>query len=166
MGRDVKERMAVYPGTFDPVTNGHLDVIKRGARLFDRLIVAVARNPDKSPLFTVEERIRMIKELTKDMPNVCVEHFNGLTVEFCRSKGACTILRSIRTFSDFEYEFQMALTNRSLAPDIETVFVMPSEEDSYLSSSMVKQAVSLGGDLSRFIPDVVLKCLKAKLKNP
>jgi len=89
MGRDVKERMAVYPGTFDPVTNGHLDVIKRGARLFDRLIVAVARNPDKSPLFTVEERIRMIKELTKDMPNVCVEHFNGLTVEFCRSKGAC-----------------------------------------------------------------------------
>ncbi|MCX7702496.1 MAG: pantetheine-phosphate adenylyltransferase [Planctomycetota bacterium] len=159
------ERVAVYPGTFDPPTNGHLDVMKRASKLFDKLIVAIAENPDKKPLFTVAERIKMIKELTQNIPNVEVVAFNGLTVELCRRHNAVCIVRGIRTFSDYEYEFQMALTNRSLAPDIETIFIMPSEEFSFLSSSMVKQAVSLGGDLSQFIPQIVLRCLKQKLKQ-
>lgn len=154
---------AVYPGTFDPPTKGHLDVIQRGARLFDHLIVAVAVNTEKRPLFSKEERIEMLRRLTTNIKNVSITSFSGLTVEFCRKKNAKVILRGIRTFSDFEYEFQMALTNRALAPEIETLFLMPSEEYSYLSSSMVKEAVALGGDLSRFVPDVVLKCLKRKL---
>jgi pantetheine-phosphate adenylyltransferase len=160
----MSERTAVYPGTFDPPTNGHLDVIRRAAKLFDKLIVAIAENPDKKPLFTIEERTKMIKELTENLPNVEVIAFNGLTVELCRQKNSSCIVRGIRTFSDYEYEFQMALTNRSLAPEIETIFIMPSEEFSFLSSSMVKQAVSLGGDLSQFIPQNVLHCLKRKLK--
>jgi len=155
--------VAVYPGTFDPPTKGHLDVIRRGARLFDRLIVAVAVNPEKEPLFSEEERLTMLRQLTRGIRNVEVASFRGLTVDFCRKRGAKVILRGIRTFSDFEYEFQMALTNRVLAPEVETLFVMPSEEFSYLSSSMVKEAVALGGDLSRFVPKVVLRCLKRKL---
>jgi len=137
--------VAVYPGTFDPPTKGHLDVIRRGARLFERLIVAVAINPEKEPLFSEDERLTMLRQLTKGIHNVEVASFRGLTVDFCRKRGASVILRGIRTFSDFEYEFQMALTNRVLAPDVETLFVMPSEEFSYLSSSMVKEAVALGG---------------------
>ena len=153
---------AVYPGTFDPPTNGHLDVIERGARLFSHLIVGVANNPEKGPLFSVEERLTMLRRLTAGFANVEIAAFSGLTVEFCRKRGAKVILRGIRTFSDFEYEFQMALTNRSLASEIETLFVMPSETYSYLSSSMVKEAVALGGDLSRFVPETVLDCLVRK----
>ena len=154
---------AVYPGTFDPPTKGHLDVIRRGARLFSHLIVAVAVNPEKRPLFTEEERLTMLRELTADLENVCVASFRGLTVDFCRKNNAQVILRGIRTYSDFEREFQMALTNRVLAPEVETLFVMPSEEFSYLSSSMVKEAVAMGGDLRRFVPDIVLRCLRRKL---
>ncbi len=157
-------RKAIYPGSFDPITNGHLDVIRRGAKLFDHLTVAVAENPKKTSLFTPRERKTMIKELTKDLPNVDAVIFGGLIVNLAKDLKAEAILRGIRTFSDYEYEFQMALTNRSLAPEIETVFVMPSEDFSFLSSSMVKQAVALGGDLSRFVPKIVLTCLKRKLK--
>jgi pantetheine-phosphate adenylyltransferase len=158
-------RNAIYPGSFDPVTNGHIDVIRRGSRLFDKLTVAVSVNPNKSYLFTPEERRTMIKELIKDLPNVDVVVSDELIVSLAHRLGARFLLRGIRTFSDYEYEFQMAFTNRSLAPDIETVFVMPSEDFSFLSSSMVKQAVALGGDLSRFVPANVLSCLKRKLKN-
>ena len=158
-------RNAVYPGSFDPITHGHLDVIERGSKLFDKLIIAVSVNPSKTYLFEPEERKTMIDKLVEKLPNVEVIISDELIVNLARRLGAQFLLRGIRTFSDFEYEFQMALTNRSLAPEIETVFVMPSEDYSFLSSSMVKQAVALGGDLSRFVPDNVLSCLKRKLKH-
>jgi pantetheine-phosphate adenylyltransferase len=160
----MSDRKAVYPGSFDPITRGHLDVIKRACKLFDKLTVAVSVNPSKSYLFTPQERKTMINELVKDLPGVDVVISKELVVNIARNLGAGFLLRGIRTFSDYEYEFQMALTNRSLAPEIETVFVMPSEDYSFLSSSMVKQAVALGGDLSRFVPENVLSCLKRKLK--
>ena len=158
-------RNAVYPGSFDPITHGHLDVIERGSKLFDKLTVAVSVNPSKTYLFEPEERKVMIDKLVEKLPNVEVIISDELIVNLARRLDANFLLRGIRTFSDFEYEFQMALTNRSLAPEIETVFVMPSEDYSFLSSSMVKQAVALGGDLSRFVPDNVLACLKRKLKH-
>ena len=158
-------RNAVYPGSFDPVTHGHLDVIERGSKLFDKLTIAVSVNPSKTYLFEPEERKTMIDKLVEKLPNVDVIISDELIVNLARRLSANFLLRGIRTFSDFEYEFQMALTNRSLAPEIETVFVMPSEDYSFLSSSMVKQAVALGGDLSRFVPENVLACLKRKLKH-
>jgi len=158
-------RNAVYPGSFDPITHGHLDVIERGSKLFDKLTIAVSVNPSKTYLFEPEERKIMIDKLVEKLPNVDVIISGELIVNLARRLGANFLLRGIRTFSDFEYEFQMALTNRSLAPEIETVFVMPSEDYSFLSSSMVKQAVGLGGDLSRFVPENVLACLKRKLKH-
>lgn len=158
-------RKAIYPGSFDPITHGHLDVIKRGSKLFDHLTIAVSVNPSKDYLFTPEERKVMIDELIKELPNVDVMVSEELVVNIAREHGANFLLRGIRTFSDYEYEFQMAFTNRSLAPEIETVLVMPSENYSFLSSSMVKQAVALGGNLSRFVPDNVLSCLKRKLKK-
>ena len=160
--------IAVYPGSFDPVTNGHLDIIARGARIFDRLIVAVAVNFEKQGLFSIPERVEFLKAHTAGFDNVEVDSFEGLVVDYVRSRGARIILRGLRTISDFEYEFQMALTNRSLASEIETLFVMPSETYSYLSSSMVKEAVALGGDLSRFVPETVLDCLvhKYSKRNP
>jgi pantetheine-phosphate adenylyltransferase len=164
-GPNMSERNAVYPGSFDPITHGHLDVIERGSKLFDKLTVAVSVNPSKSYLFEPQERKVMIDKLVKKLPNVDVIISDELIVNVARRLNARFLLRGIRTFSDFEYEFQMALTNRSLAPEIETVFVMPSEDYSFLSSSMVKQAVALGGDLSRFVPDNVLSCLKRKLKH-
>lgn len=160
----MKERRAIYPGSFDPITRGHLDVLTRGSKLFDHLTIAVSVNPNKDYLFTPEERKTMIDELVKDLSNVDVVISDELIVNMARRCKAGFMLRGIRTFSDYEYEFQMALTNRSLAPEIETVFVMPSEDYSFLSSSMVKQAVALGGDLSRFVPENVLSCLKRKLK--
>ncbi len=160
----MKIRKAIYPGSFDPITHGHLDVIRRGSKLFDHLTIAVSMNPSKEYLFTPKERKTMIDELVKDLPNVDVIITETLVVKLARSLKAGFLLRGIRTFSDFEYEFQMAFTNRSLAPEIESVFVMPSEDFSFLSSSMVKQAVALGGDLSRFVPQNVLSCLKRKLK--
>ena len=159
------KRKAIYPGSFDPITHGHLDVTRRGSKLFDQLTIAVSVNPAKNYLFKPKERKIMIEELIKDLPNVDVIISDELVVSLARKLGAGFLLRGIRTFSDFEYEFQMAFTNRSLAPEIETVLVMPKEDYSFLSSSMIKQAVALGGDLSRFVPENVLTCLKRKLKN-
>jgi pantetheine-phosphate adenylyltransferase len=156
---------ALYPGTFDPPTNGHIDLIQRGAKIFDRLIVAILVNPVKNPLFTLDERVEMLKEATAGIGNVSVATFNGLMVEFARSQGATAVLRGIRAISDYEYEFQMALMNRRLAPDIETVFLQPAGRYSFVSSRMVKEVVSHGGDVSGLVPANVGKRLRARIKN-
>ena len=158
--------VAVYPGTFDPVTYGHLNLICRGAKLFSKLIVGVARGGVKAPLFSFEERIEMIKHTVRDIPNVEVEGFSGLTVDFVRRKGANILLRGIRTVTDFEYEYQIALTNRSMTKDIETMFVIPGEEFSFISSSIVKDIISAGGDAGTFVPQEVNEKLKGKLAPP
>ncbi len=147
--------IALYPGSFDPITNGHLDLIERGARLCDRLIVAILRNEDKEPLFTVEERIEMLREVVRPYPSVQVDSFNGLLVEYAQDKGACVILRGIRAISDYEYELQMALMNRRLCPAIETVFLMAKEEYSFISSRLVKQVIGLGGNIAGLVPPSV-----------
>lgn len=153
---------AIYPGTFDPVTYGHIDLIKRAQEIFSEVIVAVAHNPQKEPLFSVTERVRMLKKATQGLPGVVVEEFDGLVVDYCRKKKAKVIIRGLRMISDFEYEFQMALTNRKLCPDIETIFLMPQESYSYLSSKLLKEAASLGADMSCFVPDFVETKLKEK----
>ncbi|MFH1903994.1 MAG: pantetheine-phosphate adenylyltransferase [bacterium] len=158
-------KIAVYPGTFDPVTHGHVDLIKRGIKTFDKLIVAVSHNPDKNPLFTVSERVDMLREITKDMKNVEVDDFGGLLVDYVRIKGTNVVLRGIRAFSDFEYEFQMALINRKLSLEIETIFMMPNESFSYVSSKIIKQIASMKGDVSKFVPEVVEEYLKKKLNS-
>ena len=158
-----KETAACYPGSFDPVTFGHLDLIRRGARLFDRLVVAVGRNAEKNPLFTAEERAAMISAEIEDLTTVKVEIFHGLVVDFCHSRGLDIMLRGLRTISDFESEFQMALTNRSFAPDIESVFVMPAEKYSYVSSRLIREVVMVGGDVDRFVPPAVAAALKRRL---
>jgi pantetheine-phosphate adenylyltransferase len=157
--------IAVYPGSFDPITNGHVDVIRRGTRVFDRLIVSVADNPAKQALFTKDERTEMIREVTRGFKNVEIDSFDGLVVDYVHRKKAGVILRGIRTISDFEYEYQMALTNRTFAQDIETMFVMTHEEYSFVSSRLIKEAVSMGGDVSSFVPKDVEKRLKAKFKK-
>ena len=157
-------KIAIYPGTFDPVTHGHVDLIRRGVKIFDRLIVAVAHNPDKNPLFTVFERVDMLKEITKGMENVEVDDFGGLLVDYARIKGANVVLRGVRAFSDFEYEFQMALTNRKLASETETIFMMPNESFSYVSSRTIKQIASMNGDITKFVPEIVREYLKKKLR--
>ena len=160
-------KLAVYPGTFDPITKGHLDVIERAIRLFDKLVIAIAENPGKKPLFTFEERIEMAKqviETTEGMECVEVRGFKELTVEFAREIGAKSIIRGLRAVSDFEYELQVALTNRNLALDIESVFLMPSVEYIYLNSTMVKDVAKHGGDVSNFVPDFVVKKLREKFK--
>ncbi len=155
---------AIYPGSFDPVTNGHLDLIDRGSRLFSRLIVAVARNVDKAPLFSAEERVAMLQEqVAGRFANVEVTSFAGLIVEYARQRGVHCLLRGLRTIADFEYEFQMALTNRRLAPDIETVFVMPSLRYSYVSARLIRETVLLGADMSHLIPASVQAKLRARL---
>ncbi len=156
-------KKVIYPGTFDPVTLGHLDLIKRAVDIFDVLIVAVASNPHKNPLFSLNERIDMLKEVTKDINNIEIDYFEGLLIDYARKKKCNIVLRGIRAISDFEYEFQMALSNRKLAHDIETIFMMPSENYSYLSSKIIKEIASLGADLSGFVPSVVEKKLKEKL---
>jgi pantetheine-phosphate adenylyltransferase len=156
---------AIYPGTFDPVTNGHVDLIQRGAKLFDHLVVAILRNSAKDPLFTVEERVEMLKEVTADIDNVSVATFDGLMVEFARLQGASAVLRGIRAISDYEYEFQMALMNRRLAPDIETVFLQPAGRYSFVSSRLLKEVFSLGGDVTGLIPPNVLKRLRERINN-
>ena len=158
--------VAIYPGSFDPITNGHVDVIQRGTKVFERLIVAVADNPAKQALFTKDERTEMIREVTKGLKNVEIDAFDGLVVDYVHRKKAGIILRGIRTISDFEYEYQMALTNRTFAQDIETVFVMTHEEYSFVSSRLIKEAVSMGGDVSSFVPRDVERRLKAKFKKP
>lgn len=154
---------AIYPGTFDPVTKGHLDVIERGSKIFDELIVAVTDNPAKKTLFSRQERVKILKKLVSAYPNVKVDTFKGLLIDYVRRQNTNIILRGIRTISDFEYEFQMALTNRAVAPEIETVFVMTCEKYSYISSRLLKEAASLGADVSMFVPPEVTKSLKNKL---
>lgn len=155
--------IAVYPGSFDPITNGHLDLIERASRLFERLIVAILRNEAKKPLFSVEERLEMAREVLRGYPNVEVASFGGLLVEFAASRGARVILRGIRAISDYEYELQMALMNRRLAPDIETVFLMAAEDYSFLSARLVKEVVALGGDVSGLVPPLVEERLRKRL---
>jgi pantetheine-phosphate adenylyltransferase len=154
---------ALYPGTFDPPTNGHIDLIQRGARLFDHLIVSILNNPGKDPLFTVEERTEMLRESISGMSNVSVATFDGLMVDFAHQRGAKAVLRGIRAISDYEYEFQMALMNRRLAPDIETVFLQPAGRYSFVSSRMLKEVFAFGGDVSGLVPPNVLKRLQSRI---
>ncbi|MFA5286948.1 MAG: pantetheine-phosphate adenylyltransferase [Candidatus Omnitrophota bacterium] len=156
-------QIAIYPGTFDPVTFGHIDIIKRAQEIFPKIIVAVAHNPHKKPLFSVEERVAMLKKATKDSEGIEIFEFDGLVVDYARKSKAKVLIRGLRMLSDFEYEFQMALTNRKLATDIETIFLMPHESYSYLSSKLLKEVASLGADLSNFVPDFVGKALKEKI---
>ena len=156
---------ALYPGTFDPPTNGHVDLIERGSKLFDHLTVAILVNPVKNPLFTVEERVEMLEEATEPLGNVSVATFDGLMVEFARKVGASAVLRGIRAISDYEHEFQMALMNRRLAPDVETVFLQPAGRYSFVSSRMVKEVFSFGGDVSGLVPPNVLKRLRARISK-
>lgn len=153
---------AVYPGTFDPVTFGHIDIIRRARDIFSEVIVAVADNPEKKPLFSLAERVRFVAEATSAMKGVKVSGFNGLVVDFARKNRARVLIRGLRAVSDFEYEFMMALTNRKLAPDLETVFLMPHESYSYISSRLLRQISGLGGKVSSFVPSCVEKALKEK----
>jgi len=158
-------QIALYPGTFDPVTNGHIDLINRAHEIFHDVIVAVAHNPHKKPVFSVAQRVAMLKQATSGMDGVTVTHFDGLVVNFARKMKAKVLVRGLRMLSDFEYEFQMALTNRKLAGDIETIFLMPHESYSYLSAKLIKEAASLGAGLSDFVPDFVAKELRKKLRK-
>jgi pantetheine-phosphate adenylyltransferase len=148
-------RVAIYPGSFDPLTNGHVDIILRGARLFDRIIVAILQNREKSPLFSVEDRVAMARAVFSGEPKVEVDTFDGLLVDFARLKGAHVIVRGLRAISDFEYEFQMALMNRRLVPDLETVFMMPAESYTYISSRLIREVFALGGPIEGLVPETV-----------
>ena len=161
MAQKPRSVIALYPGSFDPITNGHLDLIERGARLCDKLIVAILRNESKEPLFTVEERIEMLKEVVRGYPNVEVDSFGGLLVQYAAEKRATVILRGIRAISDYEYELQMALMNRRLCPDVETVFLMAGEEYSFISSRLVKEVIGLGGNISGLVPPSI----EVRLRN-
>ncbi len=161
----MSKRRAIYPGSFDPVTNGHIDVIRRSLGIFDEVIVGVAQNVSKDCLFSVRERVEMLKEATRGLRGVTVEGFDGLVVAYARRKKVKVVIRGLRMISDFEYEFQMALTNRKLQPEVETVFLMPSESFSYLSSKLIKEAVSLGADVRSFVPPAVEKKLRQRLRR-
>lgn len=156
-------RRAIYPGSFDPVTNGHLDVIERARKLFDEVIVAVAHNDEKRPLFSLEERLEFLRETAGRIDHVRVASFEGLLVEFAMREKARAVIRGLRAISDFEFEFQMALMNRKLEGQVETIFLMPKEDYTYLSSRIVKEIARLGGDVSAFVPTAVAKALKARL---
>lgn len=158
-------KIAIYPGTFDPVTNGHLDILARAVKLFDKVIISVARNSTKTPLFTEDERVALLKDLVGRHKNVEVDSFSGLLVDYARQKQATAIVRGLRVISDFEYEFQMALTNRRLHEEVETVFLMPNEKYTYLSSSIVREVARLKGDVHDFVPPLVEKALKKKWKT-
>jgi len=155
-------KRAIYAGSFDPVTNGHLDVLSRAAQVFDEIIVAVAQNSEKQGLFTPEERVELLKQTTAGIKNTRVTFFHGLLVDFATQQRACAIVRGLRALSDFEYEFQMALMNRRLRPALETFFLMPREEYSYVSSRLVKEVASLGGDVSAFVPAQVAAALRSR----
>ena len=161
----IKGKRAIYPGSFDPVTNGHLDVIQRAARIFDHVIVAVADNTAKKVLLTIRERVELLREVTKGIKNVSVETFDALVIEYAREKNINVLIRGLRMTSDFDYEFQIALTNRRLAEDIETVFLMPSENVSFVSSSLLKEITGLNADISSFVPKVVERKLKERLNH-
>jgi pantetheine-phosphate adenylyltransferase len=161
----MKTSIAIYPGSFDPVTNGHLDLIERGEKMFDLLIVAVLQNAEKDPLFSVPERVEMLSEVTKRWSGVEVDVFDGLLVDYARKRGAGVILRGIRAVSDYEYELQMALMNRKLEPRLETVFMLPGEPYSYLSSKLVREIARLGGPLKDFVPPVVEQKMRVKLSQ-
>ena len=156
-------RKALYPGTFDPVTYGHLDIIERASKIYDRVFIGVAHSREKKPLFSVKERVSMLKEATKHLSNIEVNDFEGLVVDYAKKKATRVIIRGLRMISDFEFEFQMALTNRKLAEEIETIFMMTNESYAYLSSKLIKETASMGADAKSFIPPFVEKKLKAKL---
>ena len=157
--------LAVYPGTFDPLTNGHVDIISRGARLFDRIVVAILINAEKAPLFSMDERVEIAREVFKDQRNVEVDTFDGLLVDYARRQGASALIRGLRAVSDFEYEFQMALMNQRLNPRIETVFMMPAEQYTYISSRLIKEVFSLGGRVHGLVPELVEERLRAKTRG-
>ncbi len=157
-------KKAIYAGTFDPITLGHVDVVERAARIFPELIIGVAALTGKDTLFSQEERVDLVKAAVADLPNVMVESFEGLLVDYARSQEANVIIRGLRAVSDFEYEFQMALTNRRLAPNLETLFLMPKQDYSFLNSTNIKQVASLGGDVVEFVPDVVVQALAQKFE--
>jgi pantetheine-phosphate adenylyltransferase len=159
-------RVAIYPGSFDPVTLGHWDLIKRAEKLVDRLVVAVLHNPAKHCAFSVAERVDFLRELVAGSPKVEVATFHGLLVDFAKQQNATFIVRGVRAFSDFEYEFQMALMNRKLAPDLETVFLMPKEENSVVSSRIVREVGAMGGDISGLVPELLLERIAQRLRNP
>jgi len=159
------EKIAIYPGSFDPVTYGHIDIIKRAVKIFDKLIVAVAHHTDKKPLFSVEERVRFLKRALKGIKGVEVEDFDGLVVDYVKKKKAKVVVRGLRMISDFEYEFQMALTNRRLSQEIETIFMMPSEAYSYISSRLIKEAAYFGADLKGLVPGFIIKKIKDKMRG-
>lgn len=163
MAKKPPQVVAIYPGSFDPITNGHLDLIERGCRLFDRLIVSILRNENKKPLFTVEERMEMLREVVGAYPNVEVDSFEGLLVDYASQSQATVLLRGIRAISDYEYELQMALMNRRLRPEIETVFMMASEAYSFISSRLVKEVFGLGGDIAGLVPPSVEVRLRKRL---
>ena len=165
MSQPHPSRIAIYPGSFDPLTSGHVDIIERGARIFDSIIVAILGNAEKTPLFTVDERVTITREVFKDAPNVKVETFNGLLVDYAQRTHASVIVRGLRAVSDFEYEFQMALMNRHLAPELETVFMMPAEQYTYISSRLIKEVFMLGGSVEGLVPLVVEDRLRAKRAN-
>lgn len=158
----MEEKIAVYPGSFDPITNGHLDILFRGLRLFDKIIIAVAKNAEKKPLFSVEERVEMIKEVVKDLPNVIVDSFDGLLVDYVKKVKAKFVIRGLRAMSDFEYEFQMASVNRTLNKEVDTIFMMTSKDYFFISSRTIKEVAELGGHIKNFVPEIVEKRLREK----
>lgn len=157
--------IAIYPGTFDPITNGHIDIIARAAKLYHRVIVAVAMNSNKVPLFSLDERVALVQAVTTEFDNVCVMGFSTLLVEFAKQQGANVILRGLRAVSDFEYEFQLAGMNRRLSPDLETMFLTPAEQYEFISSTMIREIARLKGDVSSFVPPVVGQALTKKFKQ-
>ncbi|MGZ5453370.1 MAG: pantetheine-phosphate adenylyltransferase [Candidatus Aminicenantales bacterium] len=159
----MRETSAIYPGSFDPITNGHVDIIERGLKVFDKVVVAVLENPKKRPLFTTKERVKMIQEIFASRKEVEVLAFDGLLVDFARAQGTTVVIRGLRAISDFEYEFQMALMNRSLAPDIETFFMMPSVHYSFLSSNVVREVAGLGGSVEGLVPGPIARKLRNKI---
>lgn len=161
----MKKVIAIYPGSFDPLTNGHLDLIERGSKVFDELVVAILRNPEKDPLFTLAERSEMLRAMTARWKNVRVDSFEGLLVDYAVKQGAQAVLRGIRAISDYEYELQMALMNRKLQPDLETIFMMPAEQYSYISSRLVKEIFRLGGSVRGLIPQMVEDRLRTKVNG-